>query len=106
LNRSAGRQANDAAATAVTATALVQVGPRKLESRQIPLPEVLEPGAALVRVEANGLCHSDVDAYDGTDPLFVGRDPERYPRILGHEIVGIVERMGSRDTSSARSGRR
>lgn len=76
------------------ATALVQTGPQQLEYRQVELPADLPPGAAIVKVEANGLCHSDVDAYDGTDPLFEGNPAGRYPRIMGHEIVGRIERLG------------
>lgn len=83
------------------ATALVQVGARKLEFQEIPIPEDLEPGAAIVRVEANGLCASDVDQFDGTDPYFAVGDTTRYPRIMGHEVVGVVEAMGPR--TAARS---
>ncbi len=47
----------------------------------------LEPAAdeALIRVEAAGICGSDMHAYHGHDPR---RQP---PLILGHEAAGIVE---------------
>ncbi|MCW2295422.1 zinc-dependent alcohol dehydrogenase [Rhodococcus erythropolis] len=83
------------------ATAVVQVGPRKLEFQEFPVPEDLEPGAAIIRVEANGLCASDVDQFEGTDPHFAIGDSARYPRIMGHEIVGIVDSMGERTPARA-----
>lgn len=82
------------------ALALVQTGPKQLEFKELDLPE-LEPGAVLVRVEANGLCHSDVEAYDGDEPAS-GNVPTNYPRILGHEVVGTIEAMGQ--LTSSREG--
>ncbi len=74
------------------ATALVQTAPGNMEFQEIPLPD-LSPGSLLVRVEANGLCHTDVDQFDASDS-FTADDPHRFPRILGHEIVGVIESMG------------
>ena len=61
-------------------------GPFEIVERQIP-----EPGAGLIRVkvQACGVCHSDSVAKDG---LFRGI---QYPRVPGHEVVGIVDAMGS-----------
>lgn len=42
----------------------------------------------LIRVEACGICHSDAFVKDGTFPGI------QYPRIPGHEVVGIVEKTG------------
>lgn len=50
------------------------------------MPELLA-GEILVRVEATTLCRSDLHT-------FTGRRTERTPCILGHEIVGNVERFG------------
>ena len=46
------------------------------------------PGELLVRMEAAGVCHSDVSVVDGNRvrPL---------PMLLGHEAAGIVEAVGS-----------
>ncbi|WP_210490933.1 zinc-dependent alcohol dehydrogenase [Patulibacter sp. SYSU D01012] len=54
----------------------------------VPVPE---PGAeqVLVRVEASGLCHTDIHAAHGDWPV----KPEP-PFIPGHEAVGIVEKVG------------
>lgn len=42
----------------------------------------------LIKVEAMGICGSDIGAYRGTNPLVT------YPRILGHEIVGTILEKG------------
>jgi propanol-preferring alcohol dehydrogenase len=49
----------------------------------------LEPGQILVRVEASGLCHTDIHAANGDWP--VKPSP---PFIPGHEGVGIVTELG------------
>ena len=70
------------------ATALVQHGPEKFEFEEFDFPTLGE-GDVLVKVEANGLCASDFDAYHCIDGPWDGR-----PRILGHEIVGVIQDMG------------
>jgi Zn-dependent alcohol dehydrogenase len=45
------------------------------------------PGEALVRLHASGVCHSDLNAIDGTAPT-------RCPAVLGHEGAGVVEQVG------------
>ncbi len=49
---------------------------------------VLAPGDVLVRMRASGLCHTDLEAIQGSlaYPL---------PIVLGHEGAGIVEEVGS-----------
>jgi threonine dehydrogenase-like Zn-dependent dehydrogenase len=66
------------------ARAAVQVAPKQTELREIPLPEVPSDGG-LLRVLAAGICGSDVPAY---------ADGSRGARILGHENVGIIEKLG------------
>ena len=53
--------------------------------------EVPEPGAGEVRikVEACGVCHSDVFVKEG---VFPGID---YPRIPGHEVAGRIDKLGA-----------
>lgn len=58
-----------------------------LEIREYPLPDVIEPGGALVRVEMAGVCGTDVHLWKGQLPI-----PR--PIILGHETVGVIERLG------------
>src|SRR5881394_1716954 len=61
-------------------------GDFELVERDIP-----EPGARQVRVkvEACGICHSDVLVKDGLWPGI------QYPRVPGHEIAGRVDALGS-----------
>lgn len=67
-----------------TGMAAVLVEPRKFELREFNLPEVPE-GAALLKLEACGICGSDIH---GSERLGSG------PKILGHENVGVVARLG------------
>ncbi|MFJ8001268.1 zinc-binding dehydrogenase [Streptomyces sp. NPDC096310] len=76
-----------------SATALVQTGPSAVEFQEFPLP-TLEAGAALLRIEANGICASDIDAYEGHGGGMDPSDMKQYPRINGHEIVGVIEDLG------------
>ncbi|MGE0254488.1 MAG: zinc-dependent alcohol dehydrogenase family protein [Alphaproteobacteria bacterium] len=76
------------------AAVLVEMGRKRpyAESRPLELVELdLEapgPGEVLVRVEAAGLCHSDLSAIDGNRPRPV-------PMVLGHEGAGVVEAVGT-----------
>ena len=44
--------------------AMVQTGPRALEPRDLPVPEI-DDDSALLRVEACGICGSDYEQYEG-----------------------------------------
>lgn len=61
-------------------------GALQLVEREVPNPG---SGQVLVKVQACGICHSDVFTKEG---LWPGLE---YPRIPGHEIAGIIEEMGS-----------
>lgn len=63
--------------------ALVYTGPYDLEIRDEPMPEP-KTGEVLVKVEAVGICGSDMHAYHGHD----ARRPA--PLILGHEAAGRI----------------
>jgi 2-desacetyl-2-hydroxyethyl bacteriochlorophyllide A dehydrogenase len=71
-------------------------GPLELVERPIP-----EPGRAQVRVkvEACGVCHSDVLVKDGLWPGL------QYPRVPGHEIAGRVDTVGP-DVANWKPGQR
>lgn len=71
--------------------ALVYTGVETLEMRDVPMP-LAEPHQALVRVNASGICGSDMHAYLGHDE----RRP--VPLILGHEAAGEVVETGRRVT--------
>ena len=61
-----------------------------LEER--PVPEILDPGDAVVRVTLASICSSDLHIKGG----FVPR--ARPGVIVGHEMVGVVERVGPQVT--------
>jgi alcohol dehydrogenase len=63
--------------------ALVYTAPDEVTYRDEPEP-VAAPGEAIVRIEAAGICGSDMHAYHGHDPRRVP------PLILGHEASGLV----------------
>ncbi|WP_054023047.1 zinc-binding alcohol dehydrogenase family protein [Bacillus sp. FJAT-28004] len=48
---------------------------------------VLQTGTAIVRIRRIGICGTDLHAYKGNQPFFT------YPRVLGHELAGIVEQI-------------
>jgi 2-desacetyl-2-hydroxyethyl bacteriochlorophyllide A dehydrogenase len=68
------------------AVRLVKPG-RPLAMQEIPVPPV-GPRDVLVRVKAAGVCHSDVHYRAGVSPV------EPLPLTLGHEVAGVVERVG------------
>jgi D-arabinose 1-dehydrogenase-like Zn-dependent alcohol dehydrogenase len=53
--------------------------------------EVPEPGAGQVRikVQACGICHSDVLTKEGAWPGI------QYPRVPGHEVAGVIDEVGA-----------
>jgi S-(hydroxymethyl)glutathione dehydrogenase / alcohol dehydrogenase len=59
--------------------------------------DLAEPGAGevLVRLEACGVCHTDMYTASGADPSGYA------PTVLGHEGAGIVERLGGNVSSVA-----
>jgi D-arabinose 1-dehydrogenase-like Zn-dependent alcohol dehydrogenase len=57
----------------------------QIVQREIPNPDA---GQVRIKVQACGVCHSDVFTKDG---LFPGIE---YPRVPGHEVVGIIDEVG------------
>lgn len=68
------------------AKAAVLTAAREIEIDEFPLPRT-GPDDALLRVAACGVCASDV-------PVYRGQSSFELPVILGHEIVGRLERLG------------
>ncbi|MCW3038968.1 MAG: zinc-binding dehydrogenase [Solirubrobacterales bacterium] len=60
-------------------------GPLELVEREIPEPG---PGEVRVRVEACGVCHSDMFAVTG------GYPGVSFPVVPGHEIAGVIDALG------------
>ena len=67
-----------------TSLAAVMTSPRQTELRELPLPDI-PSDAGLLRVVATGICGSDWVKY---------LSDKFSPCILGHEIVGYIEKLG------------
>jgi D-arabinose 1-dehydrogenase-like Zn-dependent alcohol dehydrogenase len=72
---------------------------RRMKAAQVPSPgadfqvverEIPKPGAGqvLIKVQACGVCHSDVLTKEGAWPGI------QYPRVPGHEVAGIIDEVG------------
>ncbi|WP_033441875.1 zinc-dependent alcohol dehydrogenase family protein [Saccharothrix sp. NRRL B-16314] len=69
--------------------ALVYRGPGRRAWEDVPDPELVDPTDAIVRITAATICGTDLH-------ILKGDVPEVEPgRILGHEGVGVVERVGA-----------
>ena len=49
----------------------------------------LESNEVLIAIKKIGICGTDIHAYGGKQPFF------DYPRVLGHELSGLAEQVGS-----------
>src|SRR6201998_340392 len=79
-----------ATAVAVATMKVAQVSkpkePLQIVEREIPKPG---PGQVRIKVQACGVCHSDVLTKEGLWPGI------QYPRIPGHEVAGVIDEVGS-----------
>tara|TARA_R100001509_G_scaffold163039_1_gene136375 strand:- start:1102 stop:2112 length:1011 start_codon:yes stop_codon:yes gene_type:complete len=62
---------------------------KPLSIEEVAVPKV-EPGKIVVKVEASGVCHTDLHAVEGDWPV-----KPRPPFIPGHEGVGFVAEIGA-----------
>jgi len=71
---------------------IILLNPFKFEKRKMDIPILLE-GEILVQIKRIGICGTDIHAFHGNQPFF------SYPRVLGHELSGIVvdENSNNRD---------
>ncbi|HEY9103036.1 alcohol dehydrogenase AdhP [Chitinimonas sp.] len=69
--------------------AVVHAFDQPLVIEEVPIPEV-PPGQVLVKVEASGVCHTDLHAARGDWPV-----KPSLPFIPGHEGVGYVAKVGA-----------
>lgn len=65
------------------------VKPGELKIIDMEKPHIDEKNNILVKMRAAGICGSDVGIYHGTNAAAT------YPRVIGHEMVGVVEEIGS-----------
>ncbi len=78
---------------------IVLEAPGRFAERQAPVP-VAAPGEALVRMEKIGVCGSDFHAFAGSHPIYT------YPRVLGHELSGVVVEAPENNEKGISSGDR
>ena len=71
-------------------------GDWELVEREIPEPQA---GQVRVKVEACGICHSDVLVKEGLWPGL------QFPRVPGHEVAGHIHGVGT-DVSAWKVGQR
>jgi 2-desacetyl-2-hydroxyethyl bacteriochlorophyllide A dehydrogenase len=62
--------------------------PREFEVLETPVPEIA-PDEVLLRVAACGVCTSELDQWEGKASI-------NYPHYPGHEVSGVVEKVGSK----------
>jgi D-arabinose 1-dehydrogenase-like Zn-dependent alcohol dehydrogenase len=60
-------------------------GPFEVLKRDIPAPEA---NRVRIRVQACGVCHSDMFVKEGYWPGL------QYPRVTGHEVAGLIDEVG------------
>ena len=77
-----------------TSFAMVQTAERKLEPRDLPIPDI-DDDSAMLKLEACGICGSDYEQFEGSL-----RTP--MPVIPGHEPLGTIAKIG--DRAAARWG--
>ncbi|GIW99140.1 MAG: alcohol dehydrogenase [Pirellulaceae bacterium] len=64
---------------------------RPLRLVELPDPQP-GPDEVRLRVRACGVCHTELDEIEGRTP------PPTLPMVLGHEVIGVVDRVGSQVT--------
>lgn len=69
---------------------VVVINPRQWETRDVPMPEITDDHEVLIQMKAAGVCGSDHHIFHGSNPC------STYPRIPGHENVGVVAAVGSK----------
>jgi alcohol dehydrogenase len=73
--------------------ALVYLGPSKKELDERPKPDIAVPTDAIVRITKTTICGTDLHILKGDVPSCTPG------RILGHEGVGVIDRIGSAVTA-------
>ena len=71
----------------MTAVQIPRAGaPFEVVKREVPAPG---PSQVRIKVQACGVCHSDVFVKEGHWPGL------QYPRVTGHEVAGVIDEVGS-----------
>jgi D-arabinose 1-dehydrogenase-like Zn-dependent alcohol dehydrogenase len=70
-------------------------GDLEIVEREIPQPPA---GHVRIRVQACGICYSDHLTKDNSWPGL------QYPRVLGHEVAGVIDEVGAGKACRVHSG--
>ncbi len=73
--------------------------PWKISCVELDKP-VPKEGEALIRIVTAGICGSDIGAFRGTNGLVT------YPRVIGHELAGIIEEIPADNPKGLKAGDR
>ena len=65
------------------------MGPKNMQVREVPDPQILSRGDCIVKVTSTAICGSDLHLYNGFLPMMEPGD------IMGHEFMGEVVEVGS-----------
>ena len=80
--------------------ALVYMGPRDVQVKEVPDAKIERPTDVLVKITSTNICGSDLHMYEGRTGMESGR-------ILGHENMGEpIHRGGGRFRASLACSRR
>lgn len=60
-----------------------------IDVREVKVPDRIEPGAALVRIDVASICGSDIHQWEGEAGVTLN-----HPVVLGHEMMGTIVRLG------------
>ena len=77
--------------------AAVYMEPGKMEVKEVPTPEP-KPGEVLIKVKSCAVCGTDVRIFT------FGQKNVTPPQILGHEIGGIIEEIGTEAKTDFKKG--
>lgn len=67
---------------------IVCSNPQSLVIEEREFPVLVNPTDVKISIKRVGICGTDIHAFNGNQPFFT------YPRVLGHELSGIVEAVG------------
>lgn len=66
---------------------IVCLEPGVLKAQEVAKP-VEKAGYVVVKIKRIGVCGTDIHAFSGNQPFF------QYPRVLGHELSGVIDSVG------------
>lgn len=63
--------------------------PRQVRVADVPVPVLVDPTDAIVRITTSAICGSDLHMYHGV------RGGPEVPWVVGHEAMGYISQIGS-----------